>query len=144
MDSLTRLSDNYLGPLNHFYGGSTCALRCWQRVNPAHLMKRKLSALSQEYVAALKNHLKQGPQAGLQPARGLGRRAVAIGLETLDLARIHERALATLEASSSRDGYIKRAEIFFTEAVTPIEETHRAALKANAQLNRVSQTLDRR
>ena len=107
-------------------------------------MKRKLIALSQRYVTALRKHLKQGPRASLQPARGLGRQAVAIGLETLDVARIHEEALATLEASSSKDGIIKRAEIFFAEAITPIEKTHRAALKANARLSQLNKTLGRR
>jgi signal transduction histidine kinase len=80
----------------------------------------------------------------LQPARGLGRQAVAIGLETLDVVRIHEGALATLEASSSRDGIIERAEIFFTEAITPIEKTHHAALKANVRLSRLNKMLGRR
>ena len=107
-------------------------------------MKRKLNALSQRYVMALRKHLKQGPTASLQPARRLGRQAVSLGLETLDVARVHERALASLEASSSRNGIVKRAEIFFTEAVTPIEKTHPAALEANARLNRVHQRLDRR
>jgi signal transduction histidine kinase len=69
---------------------------------------------------------------------------VSLGLETLDVARIHEGALANLEASSSRDGIIKRAEIFFAEAVTPIEKTHRAALKAKVHLHQVNKTLDRR
>jgi signal transduction histidine kinase len=107
-------------------------------------MKRKLSTLSQRYASALRKHLKQGPESSLQPARGLGRQAVSLGLETLDLARIHERTLALLEASSSRDGLIKRAESFFTEAITPIEKTHRAALKAGARLNRANQALGRR
>src|SRR5436190_82044 len=105
-------------------------------------MKHKLIRLSQRYATALRKHLKQGPRASLQTARGLGRHAVSLGLETLDVARIHEGALATLEASSSRDGIIKRAEIFFTEAITPIEKTHRAALKASAHLNQVNKTLD--
>lgn len=107
-------------------------------------MKRKLIRLSRRYQAALRKHLKQGPRASLSSARGLGRQAVAIGMETLDLARIHEVALATLEASSSKDGVIKRAEIFFTEAITPIETTHRAALKAKARLSQLNQTLGRR
>ena len=98
-------------------------------------MKRKLIRLSQRYRALLRKHLKQGPRASLRPALGLGRQAVAVGLETLDLARIHVGALAALEASSSRDGIIERAEIFFTEAITPIEKTHRAALKANVRLS---------
>ena len=97
-------------------------------------MKQKLTGLSQRYVTALRKHLKQGPRASLQPALGLGRRAVVLGLETLELARIHERALVTLEAASSKDGIAKRAEIFFTEAITPIVETHRAARQSKIQL----------
>jgi signal transduction histidine kinase len=107
-------------------------------------MKRKLTGLSQRYVAALRTQLRQGPRASLQPAHDLGCQAAALDLETLDVARIHDEALATLEVSSSRNGFIKRAEIFFAEAITPIEETHRAALKANVRLSRLNQTLGRR
>src|SRR6185503_2439213 len=110
----------------------------------SNIMKRKLTALSQRYVMALRKHLKQGPQASLQPARDLGCHAVAVGLETLDVAKIHEGALAALEASSSRDGIIKRAEAFFTETITPIEKTHRAARKTNTDLKQVARKLDRR
>ena len=107
-------------------------------------MKRKLTALSRRYVAVLRKHLREGPRASLQPAYDLGCQAAALDLETLDMARIHKRALAALEASSSRDGVIQRAEIFFVEAITPIEKTHRAALKANIRLRQLSQTLSRR
>jgi len=115
-------------------------------MNLTYKMKRNLTALSQRYVAALRKHLQQGPRA-IPPcgtALALGRQAAALNLETLDVVRIHEGALAALEASSSRDGVIERAEIFFTEAITPIEETHRAALKANVRLSRLRQTLGRR
>ena len=67
-------------------------------------MKRKLTALSQRYAAALKKHLKQDPCVNPEPGRGLGRQIVASGLQTLGLGRIHENALATLEAASIRDG----------------------------------------
>ena len=67
-------------------------------------MKRKLTALSQRYVTALKKHLMHDPRANPEPARCLGRQAVPSGLQTLGLGRIHENALATLEAASSRDG----------------------------------------
>ena len=107
-------------------------------------MKQELIELSQRYVTALRKHLKRGPSATLQPALGLGRQAVALGLETLELARIHEQALATLEASLSKDGITKRAEIFFSEALTPIVETHRAARQSKMDLNRLNQTLNRR
>ncbi|MCU0785369.1 MAG: histidine kinase [Verrucomicrobia bacterium] len=107
-------------------------------------MKPKLKALSQRYQATLRKHLKRGARADLQPALALGREAAALNLETLDVARMHDEALTTLEASSSRDGIIPRAQIFFAEAITPIERTHRAALKANVRLNRLKKTLGRR
>ncbi|MEY2429717.1 MAG: hypothetical protein QOJ40_2602 [Verrucomicrobiota bacterium] len=107
-------------------------------------MNQELTALSQRYAAALGKHLRQRPRASFSSARGLGRKAVAIGLETLDVARMHDRALAALETASSRDGIIKRAEIFFTEAIMPIENTHQAALKTNARLSQVSKKLGRR
>lgn len=114
------------------------------RLNPAYNMKRKLTALSRGYVAALRKHLRQSSRAGLQVAHDLGRRAASLGLETLDVARMHEDALATLEASSGRDGTIRRAQMFFAEVITPIERTHRAALKTNIDLGRLSRTLGRR
>ena len=75
-------------------------------------MKCKLIALSRRYVMALRTHLKHGPQASLQPAHELGCQAAALNLETLDGARIHARALATLEISKLKNGVMKRAEIF--------------------------------
>jgi signal transduction histidine kinase len=105
------------------------------------IMKSKLSALSGRYLAALRRHLKHSPHASLEPARGLGRQAAASGLETLDVARIHQRALAALEASCSSDGLIERADIFFTETITPIEQRHLAAREASARLKRLNQTL---
>ena len=107
-------------------------------------MKQKPNGLSQRYVTALRKHLQQGPRASLQPALGLGRRAVALGLETLELARIHERAVTTLELSKKKNGFIKRAEIFFTEAIIPIVETHRAARQSKVHLSRLEGTLGRR
>jgi signal transduction histidine kinase len=80
----------------------------------------------------------------MQPALSLGRRAVVLGLETLELARIHEQAVTGLELSKKKDGFIKRAEIFFTEALTPIVETHRAARQSRSDLNRLNERLSRR
>src|SRR5271169_6159963 len=97
-------------------------------------MKQKLNRLSRRYVVELEKHLKQGPQASLQPALGLGREAVALGLETLDLARIHEQALASLELSNTKNGFTKLAGIFFTEVNTLIEETHHAARQTKVHL----------
>jgi signal transduction histidine kinase len=107
-------------------------------------MKQKLIAFSQSYGAALRKQLKQGPHASLQPALELGRVAVALGVETLELARIHEQALATLELSNAKNGFTKLAGIFFTEANTPIMETHRAAQQSKVHLHRMKETLGER
>ena len=111
-------------------------------------MKHKLIALSRRYQAALQKHLQQGPESRVQPAHRLGQQAVTLGLETLDLARIHKAALTALvppgDSSATRNRTAKRAGIFFTEAVTPIEKTHRAGVEATADLDRRNKTLTRR
>jgi signal transduction histidine kinase len=107
-------------------------------------MKQKSTQLPQRYLVALEKHLKQGPQASLLPALVLGQLAVTLGLETLDLARIHEQALVTLELSNTRNAFSKLAGIFFNEANIPIEETHRAARRNKAHLGRLMTTLGQR
>jgi signal transduction histidine kinase len=111
-------------------------------------VKAQLSRLSRRYLTALRTNLNQGSRSSLQPAGGLGRRALAIGLQTLDLARIHEQSLTTLMPpggfSGTRNGIIKRAETFFIEAITPIEQSHRVAMETNVQLNQLNQTLRQR
>lgn len=106
-------------------------------------MKRNLTSLSRQYQAALQKHLQRGRQTSSHPARGLGRRAVTIGLQTLDLARIHERALITLvlPTSDTREAMLRRARAFFAEAITPIETTHRVARETNAQMLQLNRTL---
>jgi signal transduction histidine kinase len=117
-------------------------------MNSAKSMKRKLTGLSRRYVAALRSYLKRGPRASLQPAQRLGRRAMTIGLETLDLARIHEQALIALvlpsDSPGTRDAMARRAGTFFAEAITPIEKTHRTAREANAHFGQLHQTLRQR
>ena len=111
-------------------------------------MKRQLLALSQQYQTALRKHLKRGPRSRAQPAHRLGEQAVALGLETLDLARIHKTALTALvlpgDSSASRERMVKRAGIFFTDAITPIEKTHRAGIESAAHLDRQNRTLHQR
>jgi signal transduction histidine kinase len=107
-------------------------------------MMQKPNELSQRYVAALEKHLKQGPSARLQPAIELGRAAVAAGLETLALARIHEQALVTLQLSNTKNAFTKLAGIFFTEANTAIVETQRAAQQSKIHLHRMKETLSHR
>lgn len=84
----------------------------------------------------------------MRSADGLGREALNLGLETLDLAKIHEQARVALMApgrsSGAKDGMIKRAQTFFVEALTRIEQTHHAALEANVRLSQLNERLRRR
>jgi signal transduction histidine kinase len=105
-------------------------------------MKTRLAGLSREYAAALRKYLKRGPRASLQPARGLGRKAMALGLETLDLARIHEQALISLNRSHDREELLKRVERFFAEAIAPIETAQHGSQEAKVRLNRLNGTVD--
>ncbi len=111
-------------------------------------MKRKLTGLSRQYQAALRRHLKEGRPRSLKPAIELGRQAISIGLETLDLARIHEQALIALVlpgyAPRTRVTMVRRAGSFFAEAVTPIEKTHRIARETNVHLGQLNRTLRQR
>jgi signal transduction histidine kinase len=72
---------------------------------------------------------------------------MASGVETLGLARIHESALLALGANYSDGTYagmLKRAGMFFDEAITPIEESHRTAREVGVRLVQLNHTLRRR
>ncbi len=111
-------------------------------------MKRESARLSRRYHAALRKHLKRGRWAGLHAANGLGRRAMTIGLGTLDVARIHGQALIELvlpgDSPATRAATVRRAGIFFAQAITPIEKTHRTAHQTNARLGQLNHTLRQR
>lgn len=107
-----------------------------------------LSQLSAHYLAALRTHLEQGRQASLLPAHALGTEAVNMELETLDLAKVHHQALAVLippdGSPSTRNEMTRRAEGFFTEAIVPIEKTHRLARESGADLQQLQERLGQR
>lgn len=106
-------------------------------------MKLKWHALSGRYQVALRRHLSRNAPPGLAAARRLGREAAAIGLETLDLARIHQRAIVVLRpAANSRH---RRADIFFAETIKPFQRADEAGLrKASDGLKRLNKRLRQR
>ena len=109
-------------------------------------MKRKLIRLSQRYVAALQKHLRQGPRA-IPPCRtalALGRQAAALDLETLDVARIHEGALATLEASRSQRWGHQAGGDFFCRGHHPDRGNASRRAQGQRPLEQLNQTLGRR
>jgi len=108
-------------------------------------MKRKFSRL---YQLALLRYLKQGPRAPLRSARGMGEEALKAGLETLDIAKLHEQILVNKVMPGltpiRRAAQIKQASVFFTEAITPIEKIHPDARAASAHLNQIVEMLSER
>lgn len=112
------------------------------------IMKAKHGRLLRPYRTALCQYLTQRNGDKLQPALKLGRQAVELGLETLDLALIHEQVLIahvlTIRNHAERARTIQRARAFFAEAIVPLEETHRSAVETNADLSRLNRALSRR
>lgn len=107
-------------------------------------MKKKLNDLAERYADALRTFVKQGARAILQPALELGQRAVSLGMGTLALARIHDRALAALNLPDRRMGAIRRAEKFFAGVIGPTLETHRVARQNKLDLKRLNTALGQR
>lgn len=102
--------------------------------------------LQGQYLDALRHHFEDATAATLLSARTLGGRAVKRGIETLDLARIHASALATLILPDSSDALradmTSRGAAFFAEALLPIEETHHIVTEAAARLAEFRATLE--
>lgn len=116
-------------------------------MSSASIMKRRPN-LARRYRSALLRCLDRGPTASRATARRLGREAVALGMEALDLARIHEEALHAhfmpADTAAMRERPIRRARAFFAAAITPMEETHRSARESAASLIRLNLALRRR
>jgi len=108
-------------------------------------MKEKFS---RRYGSFLRKYLMHCPRADVRPARGMGALALTAGLQTLDLAKLHEHILITSvlpgQPAGKRVTLIKQAGTFFTEAITPIEKTHSSARAAAIHLNRIVEMLSQR
>jgi signal transduction histidine kinase len=112
-------------------------------------MKSKLlHALSRRYQTALRTHLRPGQHFNLESARGLGNQALAAGLQTLDLAKLHEQILVREVLpecpAAKRAALIKQAGAFFAAAIIPIEKTHPSSRDAAIHLKKSIEALSRR
>ncbi len=111
-------------------------------------MNKQRADLSRLYHAALLLHLKQGSATSMEQPQAIGHFAVTHGLETLDIARIHEIAVASLilpTYTPKTSGVLMgRAAAFFTEALVPIEKPHRGVSEANIHLNQIVKALGQR
>ena len=111
-------------------------------------MKRKLFNSSRRYQNALRFQMKQGKQASLASARGVGSQALAAGLQTLDLAKLHEQTLVAEllpgVPAGQRAALIKQAGCFFAEANLPLEKSHFSSTEAATYLRKIIETLSQR
>ncbi len=109
---------------------------------------REVAQWARRYEDALRLHLTQGQGVNLESAARLGQAAVVMGLETLDLAQIHKKALGNVAlpegTSRDRQRMIDQAKRFFTETIVPIEKTHNAAIKDVVRVNQLAKMLHRR
>src|SRR5437773_5059065 len=110
-------------------------------------MNSRANKLSRQYAATLRRYLVRQEEAFLQQAYELGREAIAGGLGVLDMARIHQEALASclLPAPSAgqRTGTLAAAKTFFMEMLSPFEATHRGFREANQRLRQLNVALER-
>jgi signal transduction histidine kinase len=107
-------------------------------------MQRPLNAFSRRYAAGLQKFLQGGAHAQFGQALQLGRRGLALHLETLQMARIHDLAVAHIQLTESAQDLVQRAEAFFSEAIAPLVGTHRVAQESRKELQRLNVTLNRR
>ena len=101
-------------------------------------MNPALRELSRRYGRALQSYLAGGGEAALQEAYDLGRKALAQGLGTHDMAAIQHRALLnTLVGVRTRtDGRrtVRAAGKLIVESLLPFEMSHRRSQEVNAAL----------
>src|SRR5262249_42521680 len=105
------------------------------------------SALQERYTAALHNYLAGAGEAALQEAYELGRAALDAGQGLLDLAVLHQRALAAAipedRAAETARTLVARAAEFLAESLSPFEITHRGFQESNARLRDLLGAIER-
>jgi signal transduction histidine kinase len=104
--------------------------------------------LSEHYATRLRGYLAREEEKHLAQAYELGRKLLRRGLGLLDLARIHQQALASCQFPSSPMGEKARAhhaaESFLMAALAPFEAAHRGFREANFRLHQLNETLQHR
>lgn len=97
------------------------------------------------YLKELRAHLTQKKPGNGDRAQGMGRTALSAGLVALDMALMHEKAMATLASSfdfaTTLGDSLARAGFFFTQALIPHEAAQRATRETNRLLTQRNETL---
>ncbi len=111
-------------------------------------MNETMQARSRDYRQALEDYLAGSGETASLRAYELGRQAIADGVGLMDLAGVHQEALAIAllrTLSPEESARVARAAAdFFGEALSPFEMTQRGFQEMNAALRRLNETLERR
>ncbi len=115
---------------------------------PIPILKKPTSSLLGRYKRELRAHLNNGSRPPSSRAESVGRAAISKGLDTLDLASLHGKALDALTPASSsaaaRVVAAKKAETFFLNVLVPIERTHRTMTENVVKLKCAVESLETR
>src|SRR5947209_13252499 len=106
-------------------------------------MKNTRARLASRYLVALRGHLAADRSSGGSRARKFGQAAVACGLASTELARLHARALRTLAPGPGAAARYHRASVFFKGVLAPLELDRRAVRETNRHLRQHNETLRR-
>jgi hypothetical protein len=112
-------------------GGNTC-------------LKEHGITLRNRYVVGLRSYLHDESRAQSRDASRLGRQAVALDLEILEVAHLHRSAIEVRKISRSQGDHFKLAEGFSAEATAPIVALHSAAYRNTRMMNRLKQSVRER
>ncbi len=108
--------------------------------------KRTLRKLARRYAVNLRKYAAEEQEAVLEAAYELGRAALADGLGILDMARMHresrEKLLKSHAGGKKRERISKAAAMFFLQALSPFEATHRGFYETNTELQKRNRELE--
>lgn len=107
-------------------------------------MQGRLVKFAKRYATALGSRLEGRVPAGGHARLKLGTEALNLGLETLELARIHEQACASLKPLKRSGSRMRMAEAFFAEVMGPVTASHSTAKSNKEELGRVTGALKHR
>jgi light-regulated signal transduction histidine kinase (bacteriophytochrome) len=103
-----------------------------------------LEGFGQAYLAALEDYLTSRSEAALSHSYELGRSAMARGMGVLDMAALHQAAVAVLVVSAAPAEQVRLAGAavgFFAELLSPFEMSFRGYRAANEELQRLNASL---
>lgn len=111
-------------------------------------MKEFEKKFANRYATALHRFLNDATEMHLEQAYELGRKAISKGVGVLAMARIHQQALADFGMHAltiTEQTYSwKQSELFFLEALSPFEATHRGFSEANQRLQELIKVFEKR